>query len=71
MNVYFKPKWIHKAKSKDIKLVLLQRDNFQKQDIDYKEIFSLISSKDSFKIIMALVAHFDLELPHGCENYVS
>ncbi|KAA0048751.1 Retrovirus-related Pol polyprotein from transposon TNT 1-94 [Cucumis melo var. makuwa] len=30
--------------------------------IDYKETFSLVSSKDSFRVIMALVAHFDLEL---------
>ena len=34
----------------------------QKEGIDYKETFSLVSSKDSFRIIMALVAHFDLEL---------
>ena len=34
----------------------------QKEDIDYKETFSPISTKDSFRTIMALVAHFDLEL---------
>ena len=34
----------------------------QKEGIDYKETFSPVSSKDSFRIIMALVAHFDLEL---------
>jgi len=34
----------------------------QKDDIDYKETFSPVSQKDSFKIIMALVAHYDLEL---------
>ncbi|RDY04349.1 hypothetical protein CR513_11947, partial [Mucuna pruriens] len=34
----------------------------RKEDIYYKEIFSLISSKDSFRIIMTLVAHFDLEI---------
>jgi hypothetical protein len=34
----------------------------QKKGIDYKETFSPVSSKDSFKIIMALVAHFNLEL---------
>ncbi|RVW94847.1 Retrovirus-related Pol polyprotein from transposon TNT 1-94 [Vitis vinifera] len=34
----------------------------QKEDIDYKETFSPVSSKDSFRIIMALVAHYDLEL---------
>ncbi|RVW22637.1 Retrovirus-related Pol polyprotein from transposon TNT 1-94 [Vitis vinifera] len=34
----------------------------QKEDIDYKETFSPVSSNDSFRIIMALVAHYDLEL---------
>jgi len=29
---------------------------------DYKETFSPVSKKDSFKIIMTLVAHYDLEL---------
>ena len=32
--------------------------------IDYKETFSPVSTKDSFRTIMALVAHFDLELHH-------
>ncbi|RVW72211.1 Retrovirus-related Pol polyprotein from transposon TNT 1-94 [Vitis vinifera] len=34
----------------------------QKGGIDYKETFSPVSSKDSFRIIMALIAHYDLEL---------
>ena len=34
----------------------------QKENIDYKETFSPISTKDSFRIIMALVAHYNLEL---------
>ena len=34
----------------------------QIEGIDYKETFSVVSSKDSFMIIMELVAHFDLEL---------
>ncbi|CAM8908235.1 unnamed protein product [Rhodiola kirilowii] len=34
----------------------------QKKGIDFKETFSPISTKDSFRIIMALSAHFDLEL---------
>jgi hypothetical protein len=34
----------------------------QKEGLDYNETFSLVSCKDSFRIIMALVAHFDLEL---------
>ena len=31
-------------------------------EIDYTETFSPISKKDSFRIIMALVAHFDMDL---------
>ena len=34
----------------------------QREGIDYNEIFSPVSCKDSFIIIMALVAHYDLEL---------
>ncbi|RDX69972.1 hypothetical protein CR513_50844, partial [Mucuna pruriens] len=34
----------------------------QKEDIDYKETFSSISSKNSFRTTMTLVTHFDLEL---------
>jgi len=35
----------------------------QKECIDYHETFSLVSKKDSFRIlIISLVAHFDLDL---------
>ena len=34
----------------------------QRKGIDYNETFSPVSCKDSFRIIMALVAHYDLEL---------
>ena len=34
----------------------------QREGIDYNETFSPVSCKDSFRIIMALLAHFDLEL---------
>jgi hypothetical protein len=34
----------------------------EREGIDYNETFSLISCKDSFRIIMTLVAHYDLEL---------
>jgi hypothetical protein len=34
----------------------------QREVVDYNETLSLVSRKDSFRIIMALVAHFDLEL---------
>ena len=34
----------------------------QKEGIDYTEAFSPVSKKDSFKIIMAIMAHYDLGL---------
>jgi hypothetical protein len=33
----------------------------QREGIDYNETFSPVSCKDSFRIIMALVAYYDLE----------
>ena len=36
----------------------------QQKGIDLKETFSPVSTKDSLCIIMAIVAHFDLELLH-------
>ena len=61
-------KWIFKTKRDSkgnieiYKAYLITKGFTQKECIDYKEIFSLISTEDSFRIIMALVAHFDLEL---------
>ena len=61
-------KWIFKTKrdSKDnierSNACLLAKGFIQKEGIDYKENFSPVSTKDSFRIIMALVAHFDLKL---------
>ena len=34
----------------------------QREGIDYNETFSPVSCNDSFRFIMALVAHYDLEL---------
>jgi hypothetical protein len=61
-------KWVYKIKMdasgnvERYKARLMTNDFTQKEGIDYHETFSLVSKKDSFKIIMALVAHFDLEL---------
>ena len=41
---------------------LLPKGFTQNDDIDYKETFSPVSKKDSFRIIMTLIAHYDLEL---------
>ena len=58
-------KWVFKTKH-DLKgnierhkAKLVAKGFTQKGGIDYKEIFSLVSKKDSLRIIMDLVAHFD------------
>ncbi|RVX07413.1 Retrovirus-related Pol polyprotein from transposon TNT 1-94 [Vitis vinifera] len=43
-------------------LVELPNGFTQKEGIDYTETFSPVSKKDSLRITLALVAHFDLEL---------
>ncbi|RVX20917.1 Retrovirus-related Pol polyprotein from transposon TNT 1-94 [Vitis vinifera] len=61
-------KWILKIKRDSkgniarYKARLVAKGFTQKEDIDYKETFSPVSSNDSFRIIMALVAHYGLEL---------
>ena len=61
-------KWIFKTKRDSkgnivrYKARLVAKGFTQKGGIDYKETFSPVSSKDSFRIIMALIAHYDLEL---------
>ena len=40
----------------------MTKDFTQREGIYYNEIFSPVSCKDSFRIIMALVAYYDLEL---------
>ena len=61
-------KWIFKTKRDSkgnverYKTHLVVKSFRHKKGIDYKETFSPVFLKNSFKIIMALVAHFDLEL---------
>ena len=51
-----------KGNVKRYKARLVAKGFTQREGIDYKETFSPISMKDSFRIIMALGAHFDLKL---------
>jgi Reverse transcriptase (RNA-dependent DNA polymerase) len=61
-------KWIFKTKKdsegnvKRYKIRLVAKRFTQKDGINFTETFSPVSTKDSFRIIMAFVAHFDLEL---------
>ncbi|KAA0033370.1 Retrovirus-related Pol polyprotein from transposon TNT 1-94 [Cucumis melo var. makuwa] len=61
-------KWVFKTKRdsngniEQYKARLVTKGYIQKDDIGYKETFSPVSKKNSLRIIMALVAHYDLEL---------
>ena len=61
-------KWVYKIKLDSqenierYKARLVAKGFTQREGIDYNETFSPVSYKDSFIIIMALVAHYDLEL---------
>ena len=67
----FKPigcKWVFKTKKyakgeiERFKPRLVAKGYTQKEGVNYTEAFSPVSSKDSFRIIMALKAHFNLVL---------
>jgi hypothetical protein len=61
-------KWVYKIKRDSkgnidrFKARLVAKGFTQIEEIDYNEIFSPVSSKDSFRIIMPLVVHYNLEL---------
>ncbi|KAL9252624.1 Retrovirus-related Pol polyprotein from transposon TNT 1-94-like protein [Drosera capensis] len=59
-NGYLKPRRIQNIIR--LKARLVAKGYTQKEGIDFKDTFSPVLSKDSLRIIMILVAHFDLEL---------
>jgi hypothetical protein len=60
--------WVYKTKKdasgnvERYKARLVAKGFKQKEDINYHETFYPVSKNDSFRIIKALVAYFDLEL---------
>ncbi|RVW44373.1 Retrovirus-related Pol polyprotein from transposon TNT 1-94 [Vitis vinifera] len=61
-------KWVFKTKRDSsgrierYKTRLVVKGYSQREGIDFKETFSPVSIKDSFRVILSIVAHFDLEL---------
>ena len=61
-------KWVYKTKrdsmgrTEHFKARLVAKGFTQREGIDFSKTFSPVSSKDSFKIIISLVAHYDLVL---------
>jgi len=63
-------KWVFKTKRDSLGNIerynarIVAKGFTQKEGINYIKTFSPVSKKDSFRIILTLVAHFDLELQH-------
>ena len=61
-------KWVFKTKRnadgtvERHKARLVAKGFTQKEGVDFNETFSPMSTKDAFRLIMALVAHFNMEL---------
>ena len=58
----FKTKRNAKGQVERYKTRLLAKGYSQREGIDFKETFSPMSTKDSLRIIMAIMTRFDLEL---------
>ena len=58
----FKTKRVSNKRIERYKARLVVKGYSQREGIDFKETFSPVSTKDSFRVIMAIIAHFDLEV---------
>ncbi|RVW78554.1 Retrovirus-related Pol polyprotein from transposon TNT 1-94 [Vitis vinifera] len=62
MQMGIQDKRDNKGNVERYKARLVAKRHTQREDIDFIETFSPVSTKHSFRLVMALVAHFDLEL---------
>ena len=68
IDLFIGYKWVYKTKKdasgniERYRARLVIKGFTRREGIDYHETFFSVSKKDSFLIIMALVAHLDLEL---------
>ena len=62
VNGSLRPNVTRKGNIERYKARLITKGFIQKDGIDYKETFSPISKKDSLRIVLTLMAHYDSEL---------
>ena len=62
MQVGFKTKRDSSWQIERYKARLVVKGYSQRKGIDFKKTFSPMSTNDSFRVILVIVAHFDLEL---------
>jgi hypothetical protein len=58
----YKTKYDSKGKIERFKVRLIAKGFTQREWIDYTETFSPITDKDSFRIVIALITRYNLEL---------
>jgi len=57
-----KPRKTHRDNIERHKVKLIAKGFTQREGIDYTKTFSPVSKKNSFRVIMTLIAHFDFKL---------
>ena len=60
--MYKKKEAVSTKESENFKACLVEKDNSQKQGLDYDEIFSPVVKHKSIRTVLSLVGHFDMEL---------
>ena len=60
--VYKKKEAISKKQGEQFKACLVPKGYSQRKRVDYDEIFSSVVRHTSIRVVLAMVAHFDMEL---------